>query len=731
MIRMAVLYVALAAGVLAAPLPADAAEASRPDLIFCCSAENDLYRVVTADGATCRRFDSAVEAVGAASQGTGLLILADGYPEKETAVNQGVFELAAKKKLRLYIEYPSALAGVKLGEVRHPRFERVVVTSDFFGPALKRMQIVMVHDGHFVTAEADDPLLVAAKVAGVNAAIFGLADTKTYPVLFEHPKGNVLVATTKLSHFVTARYMPHDAWAVIWRAILGYLQPGRTVPELKWTPTVRPSYGPTEQLPPDAELQALRRSAAWLQKGRILRHPDWPKEALDWSLTYNTVRAMPSVDWPPGDGSLGMLEGYSSTIHVDGSQPMRYGVRNDCMGEAAMALAFDAAVNANSASAAVAAKLLDYTLATSSLTRGPRADPTAASYGLVGWALDHPGSYWGDDNARALLGVLATSVLLDNRQWDEAVARCLLGNLRTTSTTGYREACIQEKPLEARGWKSYWNGRYVRHSPHYEAWIWACFLQAYNKTGYKPFLERSKTGFKMLIEAYPDRWFWCLRSAQIERARALLPLAWLIRVDDTPEHRRWLRTVASDLLAMQDKCGAIRETLGGTGEGVSSNTQYGSGEATLIQRNGDPICDMLYTCNFALIGLHEAAAATGDPFYAEAEEKLAKFLCRIQIRSDAHPELDGAWYRGFDFRRWEYWASSADWEWGPWCTETGWTQPWIAGTLALRHMKTSLWELTAKSRIAEPIAKHRAVMLPEDALQYNHPNKKKVKESDK
>ena len=27
------------------------------------------------------------------------------------------------------------------------------------------------------------------------------------------------------------------------------------------------------------------------------------------------------------------------------------------------------------------------------------------------------------------------------------------------------------------------------------------------------------------MEAYPDRWFWCLRSAQIERSRALLPLA--------------------------------------------------------------------------------------------------------------------------------------------------------------------------------------------------------------
>ncbi len=72
----------------------------------------------------------------------------------------------------------------------------------------------------------------------------------------------------------------------------------------------------------------------------------------------------------------------------------------------------------------------------------------------------------------------------------------------------------------------------------------------------------------------------------------------------------------------------------------------------------------------------------------------------------------GAWYRAFDFKRWEYWASNADWEWGPWCTESGWTQPWIAATLALRQMESSLWELTAKSRVDEHFDKYREQMLP-------------------
>jgi hypothetical protein len=178
-----------------------------------------------------------------------------------------------------------------------------------------------------------------------------------------------------------------------------------------------------------------------------------------------------------------------------------------------------------------------------------------------------------------------------------------------------------------------------------------------------------------------------------------LPLAWLVRVKDTPEHRVWLGRIADDLIALQDDCGAIRETLGSAKSVCATNAEYGTRETSLIQSEGDPASDVLYTCNFALIGLHETAAVTGKPRYAEAEDRLAEFLCRIQTRSEAHPELSGVWYRGFDFRRWEYWSSSADWEWGPWCVETGWSQPWIVATLALRHHKTSLWDLLSKRTI--------------------------------
>jgi hypothetical protein len=589
--------------------------------------------------------------------------------------------------------------------------ERIVVTSDAFGEKLRPMRIAMINDGHFVKTRIPNSHLVAAKVAGVDEAVFGLENSLHFPILFEHPSGNVLASTTKLSHFVTGRYMPQDAWAGIWKMVLAWLQPGSPVPELRWTPTVRPSYSATEPMPADAELRALARAADWFVTSRILRHQAWAKGALGWALTYNTVKEKPAADWPLGDGSQGIVEGYSSSILLDGSQPMRYAVRNDCVSEVAMALAFDASITPGSPAAKIAANLLDYVYDRSPLTKGPRANLKSPSYGLVGWALDNPDKYWGDDNARAMLAVLAASKLLEQPRWNDAVARCLMANFRTTGIYGYREQCVTEKALQNRGWKSFYKGDFVLYSPHYEGWLWACFLWAYDKTEFKPFLEKSKTAIRMLMEAYPDRWYWVIHSSQIERARALLPLAWLVRVEDTAEHRHWLRTMASDLLAAQDQSGAIREMLGGTEQAVPSNAKYGTGEVAILQQNGDTLCDSLYTCNFALIGLHEAAAATGDPFYRNAEDKLAQFLCRIQIRSEKHSELDGAWYRGFDFRRWEYWASNADWEWGPWCTESGWGTPWISSTLALRHLKTSLWELTADVKIAEPLEEYRVQML--------------------
>lgn len=682
-------------------------------LHLCCPPQNDLYQVLASAGTPPPRFDTAAQALENAPDGAGVLILADGYPGTPTAIDEAVWENAQAKHMRLYVEYPSWIPDLTIGPPRTTHWERAVVSSDIFGPTLRQLRILAIHGGHFMPMTATHPHLVFARVAGFDTAVYGLPE-EVFPILFEHPCGHALIATTKLSQFVTGRYAPREAWQIIWRTILRWLCPGEEIPDLAWTPVVRPSYAPTETLPSDVEVHALRRGGGWFRQSGLLVHPSRETEIAERIEAGTEEHCAPSSDAPTGDGSHGILEGYSSRILHDGSQYQRLIQRSDCIAESAMGLAFGEDADGRK----IAVNLLDFLYFTSIAQQGVRAAPDHPAFGLIAWGLSNWGwekAFYGDDNARVLLSTCATAALLESDRWDEAILKCLLANLRTTGTYGFRPNRIDLPDLEANGWRSYFNGDTIYYAPHYQAYLWACHLWAYRHTGYDLFLQRAQTAIRMTMNAYPDQWRWTNGIAQ-ERARMLLPLAWLVRVRNTPEHRRWLRRVAEDLLALQAPCGALREELGSADRGAygppKSNEEYGQHEATLMQANGDPLCDLLYTTNFAFLGLHEAAAATGDRLYADAEEKLAAFLCRMQVRSEVHPELDGAWFRAFDFERWEYWASNADAGWGAWSIETGWTQGWIVGVLGLRRMDTSLWDLTAGSRIQSHFARSYPLLFP-------------------
>jgi hypothetical protein len=540
-----------------------------------------------------RRFDTASDAIAAAPAESAVLIVAEGYPTRMTDVPEVSLRSATAKQLRLYLEYPRALPGRTFGPLRRVGWERAVVATDFFGPELPAKRILAIHDCHVLPTTAPAAPLVLARVAGFDTAVYGLPE-ETVPLLFEQ-SDRILIATTCLSRFVTGRYAPVAAWEQVWTSILEWLLPDMTVPELRWTPSVRPSYAKLERLPPDVERQALRRGVAWYESARMLIHPAWADTydtvAREWP---DRVGPGPTAGQPCGDGSLGVLEGFSSHIGLDGAQPVRWWRRHDCNGEAAGGMA------------------------------------------------------------------LAARALTDSA-WATRAA-----NLRIAGTLGFQPNRIDEPELVQRGWRAYHDAPTLSLQPHYQAHMWACHLWAYRATGYRPFLDRAKTAIRMTMNAYPHDWRWT-NGIQQERAVMLLSLAWLVRLEDTPEHRGWMHTLAGDLLEHQAECGAIREELG----------------------------------------------PPGDAVYANAENQLARFLCRIQVRSEVRRELDGAWFRAFDFERWEHWASNADAGWGAWCVETGWTQGWIVAVLALRELNTSLWDLTAGIRLNEQLEPIRRTMFPD------------------
>ncbi len=694
---------------------------SQPRVTISSEPGNDLLSVLTAAGYDCVRAESPAAAVAQAPEGGAVLILATGYPDSATQLDAELFAMADEKDLRLYVEFPGFLPDRAVGGIHKAGiYDRAVVTSDFFGSELEEMRVLTINGCRMVTLAAESPHMVFAKVAGYNTAAYGLENTPTRPILFEAQAGRLLVSTTKLSNFIQGRYGPKAAWQDLWLSIMQWLNPQSDPIALDWTETVRPMYGPEDELPSDAVARAVELGTDWFSNGRFLVGESWKDLPHHQRATASEFGAPLGEEYPAGDGRFSILEGHASRIDWDGTQQYRYCRRGDCQAESALALTMRSKLLGDEIGDEIAANLMDYLYITSPLRGGPRNNPDSPSYGLVGWGA-YPasqGHYYGDDNARIFLGSIGAAANLDSDKWDRHILEMILANFRTTGQKGFRGANIQERDLSRRGWLPYWQSGIVNHHPHFEVWIWTSYLWLYDKVGDEVLLDRTRAAIRSMMEAYPN-WNWT-NGIQQERGRMILTLAWLIRVDDQPEYRDWLKMIVSEVLEHMGPEGAIQEEIGGAGGSYGpprSNAAYGTSETPLIHENGDPSADMLYTMNFAFFGLNEALRATGDPFYQQALDKMADFLLRIQARSETHADLDGAWFRGFDTERWEFWGSNGDHGWGVWGTLTGWTQSWIVSTLAMREMNTSLWELSADSDIAKIYPEVREQMLPEAVIE--------------
>ena len=511
------------------------------------------------------------------------------------------------------------------------------------------------------------------------------------------------MSTSQLSEFARLRFMPEAKWKVFWEKVIGDLT-GHETRFSSWIYPVHPSYGKDVPLPDTARLASVRKGVEWFYNGHFLVDASWKK---DWIDKYQGDGVMPigpclPPDIKDGDGSCGILEGHCSAIYADGRQAYRYWLRCDVQGEAAMTFAVAGNLLRYENYMSVASNLVNYAFDT--FRDGPRNDPESPSYGLLSWAITTKDTYYGDDNARAILGMIMAADVLESTEWNRKITEAILANYRTTGADGFRGDLLKDPDLQKHGWKYYQDRSFVKPHPHFESWMWACYLWLYRQTGYAPLLELAEKGIAATMKAYPSGWSWT-NGLQQEKARMILPLAWLYRVSPTEEHKDWLYFMVDELLKNQVECGAIREELGDSSKGlfgkVRSNDAYGKEEAPLIFDNGDPVADMLYTSNFAFFGLNEAACATGDPRIVSATERLSDFLTRIQVRSDSVKDVDGAWFRAFNYRDWDYWASDADSGWGAQCTLTGWIQSWIVTTQALMEEGTSYWDETSDSSIGK------------------------------
>ncbi len=504
--------------------------------------DNDLVLVLRHNKIPMEAKTNLDEVLRDAPVGAALLILADNYPAQPTRYPAGFWDQARRKDLKLYVEYPASAPGIEFGGPEKPDWSRLVISTDRFGDGLPRLQIIVAQDCQLLKTTCDNPLVVMGRVAGYNTAVYGIP-TNAVPILFEKPQLNAFIATTKLSQFVTARYAPHQEWRTLWNWILNQMAPGKSI-DIDWTPAVTVAYSESAPIGQRQEMQCFKTGEQWyLNSGMLVSSSRWPK-IIDWFRTNGGETAYADGLDKGGDGSNGILEGYASGIRFNGQQKQRVVFRADCQAESAMVFAVGNWLHRDRRSHEIAKNLLDFLYFKSDMCGGVRADPLNPNFGLIGWGGVAPAwtvQNYGDDNARTMLATMLAASCLNSDDWNESLLKAMHANLRTSGQEGFRGSSISVPELENNGWKFYHDRKFVYYSPHFEAYPWACYLWAYHHTGYRPFFDKAKSAISITMAGFPDKWIW---NDNMERAHMLLGLSWLVRLEDTPEHRQWARTVA-------------------------------------------------------------------------------------------------------------------------------------------------------------------------------------------
>ena len=414
--------------------------------------------------------------------------------------------------------------------MRHTLLERVVVSTDAI-KNLTKMQILSLHDCNYLPISVENPLLSVGKVARFDRAVYGLdKDANPGAIMFEISAENLLVSTTKLSQFVTARYAPKEAMQAIWAFILRWVQGDKApIRQLNWIPSVRPSYTRDQIVPANAARLAIQRGIDWHTGAKmLLNEQGWEEYKQLWKLNDSNMlttvasvnNAAPQPKSEVGNGSYGVLEGIASQVYLDGSQPTRWWLRSDSNGESSLAFALRWKMDGDNRSKLIAGNLLDWLYFTSGLFQ---KDSSKANYGLLFWAPGNAQALYHDNDIKAILGCMGTSGILNSDRWDELLVKNILGNFRTTGVNGFRGGSLNNSRVLSEGWMSYWNKNTIRLSPHYEAWIWSSYLWLYDKTKWDPLLAKTKKAISIMMKAYPNDWRWT-NGIQQERGRMLLPL---------------------------------------------------------------------------------------------------------------------------------------------------------------------------------------------------------------
>ena len=579
------------------------------DILTAVSAGEGALPSTKTFGTVTAALESAEAGDGLLIMAEDMLPVTPGVPQQNSSVVVTGEQWAAirAKQLKCYLEFPRFAPPPTGAEDAAPQplptaqtlWERVAVSAPGgLGSGLpplallhphKHVDFVQLPPAMLATAD-----LVIAKVAGFDTASFGLPPPNaTWPML-ARTSPTLMLAATQLSYCRRRRFAPSASWMAVVAHVLTFASGGtwkaKTGMPL-WTPAVTTSFGRLEVLPADAERQALLRGVQFYRSSRLLPTAERATELAQLGTLSDTAplrlqtearrkyaRLVPPYAAPvSGDGQLGVFEGLTSDITLGGTQPQSNGMRCDCISETSASFAVRAAVTGNVSDRLVATNLLNYAhlhagfhqaWAVGANGGGGTADGrpwviSGDTFGIKSWTTSK-GAYelfYKDDDARGLLAAIATAGLLQSERWHSTLATGVLGNLRITPHDGFGpRSSAFAKLVDAagfdprKGWRQYYDSQSAGDdkggaiSPHYQSYIWAAFLWAYGRSGFAPLLARPQAALRSAMEGFPAKWVPTANGIAMQRARILLPLAFLVRANDTAEHRQWLISAVDGLL---------------------------------------------------------------------------------------------------------------------------------------------------------------------------------------
>ncbi len=358
------------------------------------------------------------------------------------------------------------------------------------------------------------------------------------------------------------------------------------------------------------------------------------------------------------DGKYGIREGLSHNILPDGSRIKANVVRTDCTGEAAGAFIFS-----------FDEKLLEIADNMYSLCYGPLTHHGGEYDGMVRWSEEAWNVCYQDDVARAIIPSILCGYFKISDKYVENAHNALKFLCETTPKDGLRPARtdVLEFLRDKKAVRTLAELENGYASAHYNAYYSAALLLGYLQNGDKNLKTVGIKGLERLMSLYPDT----VRehSETSELCRLIFPLAVLYRVTGDEKHKQMLDRVFNDLQKHRHVSGGYAEWDTGYKAVCFNNA---GGECSLLAKNGDNVADLLYSLNWLPLGFAFAWHSTGETKYFDAWQDICRFFIKTQLVSE-DIFVNGAWCRGIDLDRLEYFGIPHDVGWGPCCIETGWT----------------------------------------------------------